>query len=237
MKVHFIIHEAFEGPGAFSTWVKENNYVASSTKVYLGESLPSNCQFIDVLIVLGGPQCPETSEQDCHYFKKDEEVSFIRSCINSGKAVVGVCLGAQLIGEALGAVFEKSPNKEIGFFPIVLTKDGAEHPKLEHFNQREVVGHWHNDMPGLTPTSKILASSVGCPRQIVEYSNLVYGFQCHLEFTSELITELIENSHDEFDIVDSQKYVQKPEYIAASDCYSMNSLLMNFMNKLVISYQ
>ena len=236
MKVHFIIHEAYEGPGAFLTWIKERNYVASSTNVYLGESLPSEHKAIDLLIILGGPQCPETTEQECHYFKADEEISFIRGCIESGKAVVGVCLGAQLIGEALGGKFERSPNKEIGYFPIELTEHGVEHPKLSHFNSNEIVGHWHIDMPGLTLTSKVLATSKGCPQQIVEYSNLVYGFQCHLEFTPESITDLIEISTDEFDYINSHNYIQKSGYIASYNSYHMNSLLFEFLDKLVDAY-
>jgi len=37
------------------------------------------------------------------------------------------------------------------------------------------VGHWHNDMPGLTAECMVLATSEKCPRQIVEYGPVVYG--------------------------------------------------------------
>jgi len=236
MRVHFIIHEAYEGPGALLNWVKDNNHVMSSTRIYLNELLPSNIEFIDLLIVLGGPQCPGTTEQECHYFNVEKEVSLIRACIESEKVVFGVCLGAQLIGEALGAKFEKSPNKEIGYFPIKLTEFAGKHSKIAHFNSNEVVGHWHNDMPGLTPTSKVLATSEGCPRQIVEYSNLVYGFQCHLEFTPESVAELVSVSVDEFSDIDNHPYIQNPEYIIDSSSLHMNSLLFEFMDKLMIEY-
>lgn len=49
-------------------------------------------------------------------------------------------------------------------------------------------------MPGLTPEAKIIAYSEGCPRQIIEYSKLVYGFQCHMEFNREVIELLIASS-------------------------------------------
>jgi len=236
MKIHFIIHEAFEGPGAFLTWANERNYTVSSSKVYLEESLPIDSESIDILVVLGGPQCPDTKQEECHYFSAKEEVAFILSCIESNKAVVGVCLGAQLIGEALGARFEKSPYKEIGYFPIELTMHAAESQKFSHFKDCELVGHWHNDMPGLTQTSKVLATSEGCPRQIVEYSSRVYGFQCHLEFTLESITELIDVSIDEFNDIENQNYQQSPEYILAQSSVPMNSLLYKFMDKLVDEY-
>jgi GMP synthase (glutamine-hydrolysing) len=236
MKVHFIIHESYEGPGALLRWAEERSYIISSTKIYLAETLPSDDNDIDLLIVLGGPQSPETKVEECNYFKADEEISFIRDCIESGKAVLGVCLGAQLIGEALGAKFEQSPKKEIGYFPVALTEAGKKQPNLSHFNRVETVGHWHSDMPGLTPTSKVLATSTGCPRQIIEYSSWVYGFQCHLEFTVDSLAELIAVSHDEFEPTGHHKYIQDPKGIIANSHLPMNELLFEFMDKLVLSY-
>jgi len=237
MKVHFIVHESYEGPGAFMVWAQDRNYEISSTRIYLHETLPEDNKLIDLLIVLGGPQCPATTESECNYFKVTEEIAFIRGCIENNKAVVGICLGAQLIGEALGAKFEKSPNKEIGYFPIELTSFGIESLKFNHFKRKEVVGHWHNDMPGLTSTSKILATSSGCPRQIIEYSNLVYGFQCHLEFTAETIDALIASDLEELNGMSNNNFIQKSEYIAAHSTLHMNSLLIGFMDKLVDEYK
>lgn len=236
MQVHFIIHESYEGPGALLSWAQGLNYTISSSKIYLGEALPADISAIDLLIILGGPQSPATTEQACHYFRADNEIAFIRDCIEDGKAVVGVCLGAQLIGEALGATFEKSPEKEIGYFPIILSDSGRQNHKLSHFNDVEVVGHWHNDMPGLTSTSKVLATSAGCPRQIVEYASLVYGFQCHLEFNRESLTDLIAVSADEFDDIGHHNYVQNPESIITNSNLAMNTLLLKFMDNLVLSY-
>jgi GMP synthase (glutamine-hydrolysing) len=59
--------------------------------------------------------------------------------------------GAQLIGEALGARFAHSPEKEIGKFPIFMTAESEQNPLFSHFGNKLDVGHWHNDMPGLTP--------------------------------------------------------------------------------------
>lgn len=64
--------------------------------------------------------------------------------------MVGICLGSQLIGEALGAKVCQSPEKEIGHYPIALTEAGQQHPLFSHFGSPLTVGHWHNDMPWLT---------------------------------------------------------------------------------------
>ena len=183
MHVHFVVHEAFEAPGAFERWAKDRGHCIGYSRVYLGDSLPDSVEKIDLLVVMGGPQSPATSREDCPHFDAAAEKSLIAACVAGRKAVVGVCLGAQMIGDALGAGFSHSPEKEIGKFPIVLTDSGRRNEKFSHFGPVLEVGHWHNDMPGLTSDATIIATSEGCPRQIVEYTNLVYGFQCHMEFT------------------------------------------------------
>lgn len=237
MHIHFIIHEIFEGPGAFLTWAETNGHEVSYSRVYEQEQLPDKIDGIDLLIILGGPQDPNTTKEMCQHFDSAAEISVIKKCIEANKAVVGVCLGAQLIGEALGASYENSPEKEIGAFPITITKEGRKNELFSHFNTTSTVGHWHNDMPGLTDESKILAFSEGCPRQIVEYSDLVYGFQCHMEFTKELIELLIQYSKQELDNHQNNRFVQSPEQLRKNDYTSMNNQLYSFLSKLNNLYQ
>ncbi|TJY37782.1 glutamine amidotransferase-related protein [Pontimicrobium aquaticum] len=236
VKIHFIIHEVFEGPGAFNNWAITRGCEVSCTRIYNNEKLPQSIDTLDLLVVLGGPQCPTTKKTECSYFDSQSEIAFIKKCINTGKAVLGVCLGAQLIGEALGAPFEKSPNPEIGVFPIVKTEEGKQNEKFSHFPEEVTVGHWHNDMPGLTDNSKIIAFSDGCPRQIVEYSELVYGFQCHLEFNNESIESIISNSTEELKSLEGNKHIQNPKQLMAHDYQEMNNLLFIFLDKLTCQY-
>ncbi len=236
MNIHFVQHEVFEAPGAYLEWAKERKHNITFSKIYQSQSLPDTADHIDLLIVMGGPQSPDTTKKECPYFNAQAEKSLIQKAVNSGKAVVGVCLGAQLIGEALGAAYGHSPEKEIGVFPIQLTADGWKDEKINHFGSTLPVGHWHNDMPGLTPQSKVLATSTGCPRQIVAYGDLVYGFQCHMELTPEVVELLIAEEADFLINNTKYKYVQKPDEIRSYDFSEMNKKLFQFLDKLAADY-
>ena len=237
MQVHFVVHEAFEAPGAYEQWVAARGYQAGYSRVYLGEPLPPSAADIDLLIVMGGPQSPATTTADCPHFDAAAEQQLIARCITAGKAVVGVCLGSQLIGEALGAAHGHSPEKEIGKFPITLTEAGRLHPLLAHFGEQLAVGHWHNDMPGLTPDARILAYSAGCPRQIIEYAPLAYGFQCHMEFTPEVVEGLITAEAHAFPQLTERRFVQQPDVLRQQDFSEMNTKLFGFLDRLVQAYQ
>ncbi len=233
MNVHFIVHESFEAPGAYETWVRERGHLASHSRVYLHEPLPASPDRIDLLVIMGGPQSPSTTLAECPHFDAAAECRLIQQCIEAGKAVVGVCLGAQLIGAALGAPVERSPEKEIGQFPITLTALGKADPKLAHFGDTVAVGHWHSDMPGLTEQARILAFSEGCPRQIIAYGDLVYGFQCHMEFTPEVVELLIAASAQELPTLAHHRFVQQPEALRANAYGEMNRLLFGFLDRLM----
>jgi GMP synthase (glutamine-hydrolysing) len=235
--IHFVVHESFEAPGAFETWVRDRGHSAGHSRVYLHESLPQSADGIDLLVVMGGPQSPDTTKEECPHFDAAAEKALIAKCVAASKAVFGACLGAQLIGEALGAKFEQSPEKEIGKFPITLTREGLRNDKFAHFDESCEAGHWHNDMPGLMRGSKVIAYSAGCPRQIVEYSNLVYGFQCHMEFNRDVIELLITHFEHDLRRLASHKYVQQPMELRNNDYDAMNTKLFVFLDKLMRDYQ
>ena len=230
------MHESFEAPGAIETWAKRRKHEITYTRLYDKNTLPQNVDDIDFLIVMGGPQSPATTKEECHYFDANKEIKFIKKAIKDGKLALGICLGAQLIGEALGAKFGHSPNKEIGVFGLTLTADANDDPVFSKFPKKFLVGHWHGDMPGLASESRILASSKGCPRQIVRYSPKVYGFQCHFEFTKASIEGMIRYCGHELKEGKNLPYVQSKEELRKQDYDSMNKLLFTFLDYMKNTY-
>lgn len=233
MRVHFVIHESFESAGAYLPWAKERGYAISWSRVYAGESVPANADGFDMLVVFGGPQSPRTTLAECSYFDSQAEQHLINQSIAARKIVVGICLGSQLIGEALGAKVCQSPEKEIGHYPITLTEAGKAHPLIAHLGSPMVVGHWHNDMPGLTEQATVLATSEGCPRQIVQYGNFVYGFQCHMEFTAEAVEGLIQHSEQELSEAKGKPFIRSVTEMRAWNYQQMNEKLWQFLDLLV----
>ena len=99
MRAHFLQHVPFEGLGSIESWLHANGYQISATRLFDSEALPSLDE-IDLLIAMGGPMSVN-DEQEYPWLTTEKE--FVRDAIHSGKPVLGICLGAQLIAAALGA--------------------------------------------------------------------------------------------------------------------------------------
>ena len=234
MKVHFVLHETFEVPGAYLKWAQERGHQVTTTKVYENETLPESVDDIDFLIVMGGPQSPDEDREAFPYYDPQAEIQLIQKAIKADRYIVGVCLGAQLLSVAYGAEYEHSPEREIGVFPITLTEAGLKDEYVKVLGPALITGHWHGDMPGLTEDAVVLATSQGCPRQIIRFSYKHYAFQAHLEFDPEAVELLI--AADVEDVIEEQSskltFVQNPQVIRAYDYREMNAKLYAFLDSL-----
>lgn len=236
MNIHFVMHEEFEAPGAIEIWADINRLKKTYTRLYKYDKFPDQIDHLDLIVIMGGPQSPDSSKVEYPYFDAAKEMEWLKKLIDQDKAVLGICLGAQLIGGALGARFEHSPQREIGVFEISLTEAGRKDPFFSRLQDEFTVGHWHGDMPGLTEESEVLAYSDGCPRQIVRYTPKIYGFQCHMEFTKESIKGMIANCKDDLKYHDKQPFVESPEELRRHDFDQMNQYLFDFLDYLMCLY-
>ena len=234
MRVHFVLHETFELPGAYLKWAQERDHQVTTTKVYEKELLPKTIDGIDFLIVMGGPQSPDEDRENFPYYDPKAEIELIQKAMKADCYIVGVCLGAQLLSVAYGAEYEHSPEREIGVYPITFTEAGLKDEHVKVLGPTLNTGHWHGDMPGLTEDAIVLATSRGCPRQIIRFSPKHYAFQAHLEFDPEAVELLIAADGEEVLEEQSKKltYVQKPEVIRAYDYQEMNAKLYAFLDSL-----
>lgn len=226
MNILCIEHAEFERLGSIETWATQRKHTIHQVNPYRGEALPDS-NTVDFLIVMGGPQS-SLKLAKAPYLK--DEIKFIEKVIKKNKPIIGVCLGAQLIGEALGAKAERSPHREIGMHLVELLDEAKTDPIFKQFPSKFEVMHWHNDMPGIPEGAVLLAKSEGCPRQIFRYGDRVYAFQCHFEFTCELIETMLENCKRDLDT--SEKYIQSAKTMLAADYSDGNRKLEVVLNYL-----
>jgi GMP synthase-like glutamine amidotransferase len=201
MRVHVLQHLPFEDLGNIAPILKARGAQVSYTHFFENPQLPPPDGF-DLIIIMGGSMSAN-DEQQLPWLKLEKQ--FIRDAIGRDIAVLGVCLGAQLIANALGARVFRNPHKEIGWFPIrrVPAPDG-------HFSlpQECTAFHWHGETFDLPEGSVKLAESDACANQAFQIKRNVIGLQFHLETTHYNAHALVDNFRDEL--------VQAP-YIQSED--------------------
>lgn len=202
MRLHFLQHVPFEGLGCIETWAENSGIHVSCTRLFLDEPLPSQNEF-DLLVVMGGPM---NIFEDALYPWLTREKIFIEKAVRAGRHVMGICLGAQLIANILGADVYPNKYKEIGWFPIRRSGETG-HVFQNIFPEQIKVLHWHGDTFDLPDQSIPLASSEACRNQGFIYKEKVIALQFHLESTRESLQDLIAHCGDE--IVDAP-FVQSP---------------------------
>lgn len=232
MRIQIVQHESFEAPAAYLAWAQARGHDVRICHLWEGDSLPQGTEGFDLLLVMGGPQSPATTTAECPYFDAPAEEELVRTARDAGKAVVGVCLGAQIMADALGAGFAHSPEREVGVVEATLTPEGRRDALLAGFPAHFATGSWHGDMPGLTKNAVVLAESVGCPRQIVRFGRLTYAFQCHMEFDAPTVQALVDNNPADVAQAGELPFVQDAPTMLAYDYDSMHALLWDFLDRL-----
>jgi len=222
MKVHCIQHVEFETPGTIVEWMEIRKHSLSNTLLYRNENFPRMDNF-DLLIIMGGPM-------NIYEYKKypwlREEKAFIEEAISEGKAVLGICLGAQLIADVLKAEVFKNNYKEIGWFPVFTVKpEVSETSLLKSFPEKFIAFHWHGDTFSLPEGAKQLFASEACKNQGFIYRNRVIGLQFHLEMNNMTIRNVIGNCRDE--LIEG-KYIQNEEKMMDKDSLLIESKVLMF---------
>jgi GMP synthase-like glutamine amidotransferase len=203
MRAHYLQHAPFEDLGSIGPWLESAGYRVTVTKFYRSTSVPSPDQF-DLLVILGGPMSVNDEER-FPWLRLEKQ--FIRQTIESGKAVLGVCLGAQLIASALGETVYPNRRKEIGWFPVQGIP--CEHEGIFCFPPVIDVFHWHGETFDLPEGAVLLATSEGCENQAFQVGHKVIGLQFHLETTPESARAIVTNCRGE---ILPSKFVQ-PETV------------------------
>ncbi|AEH46055.1 glutamine amidotransferase class-I [Thermodesulfatator indicus DSM 15286] len=209
-RLHYIQHVPFETPGVILDWAHSRSFEITHTKVFLDEPFPSALDF-DFLVLMGGPMSVHDEDQ---FQWLSEEKAFLRNIIGEDEErikILGICLGAQLLAEALGAEVYPNHYKEIGWFPVELTPEAKGLRLFRDWPHSLEVFHWHGETFSLPPEAIHLARSEACENQAFLYEDRILALQFHLEVTPDLVAGLLENSAE--DLEPGGPYVQDPDTI------------------------
>lgn len=184
MRVHWLQHVGFETLGCIEPALTRDGHAVTCTRLYAGESLPAPDDF-DALIVMGGPM--NVHEHDAHPWLIAEK-AFIAAAIAAGKRALGICLGAQLLADVLGAAVTRNEVQEIGWFDVQLDEAGRDSPLFAGFPARFSAFHWHGDRFAIPPGAAGLMRSEACAHQAFALRTasgaVVAAVQFHLEVTA-----------------------------------------------------
>lgn len=212
MRVHYLQHVPYEGIGAIGDWARARGYALTRTEFFRPRHELPKPEDLDLLVVMGGPM---NIYEEGRYPWLATEKSFMASVIDARKAVLGICLGAQLLADVLGGAVAKGEHREIGWYPVELTEAGQALPVFAGFPRSFPVLHWHGDTFAIPPGAAHAASSAACINQAFAYDGgRVAGLQFHLEETPDSLAELVENAGHE---LEEGPWVSGPAQLLAPD--------------------
>ncbi len=204
MNIHCFQHSPSEGLGEIEPWARKKGHRVASTQWHVGETAPKLAE-VDWLMVMGGPM--NIYEHRTHPWLEPEK-RFLAEAIRANKTILGICLGAQLIADALGGKVFQNAEVEIGWSPVRFLPEAARCKLFAGFPSELTPLHWHGDTFSLPPGATNVAESDGCTRQAFFSGDRIVGLQFHLEVGACEVARFLEAEPGESESLGTGRRIQ-----------------------------
>jgi GMP synthase-like glutamine amidotransferase len=163
-------------------------------------------------------------DEEAHPWLEGEK-RLIEAVIDAGRPVLGICLGAQLLADVLGARIYRGSHREIGWFEVRATRDAAADPVGGCLPDAFETFLWHGDSFDLPDGAVHLAGSAAFAHQAFRWRR-VLALQFHLEVRPDWVQRIA--GRDAAQLLPMQ-HVQPVEQILArpESLYRANNAVMD----------
>jgi GMP synthase-like glutamine amidotransferase len=196
MKFSVFQHAGFEHAGILRDFMREESIDFDVAALDEGDGVPALDPY-DGLIILGGPMGP--LDYDAHPWLLDETASIREAVVERALPTLGICLGHQLLAQALGGTLALPGHTEVGVVDITLNEVGRRDPLFAGWQNTAPGLQWHEwQVKELPPGAVPLAKSAACPIQAMRAAPRAWGVQFHIEAYDGIIDEwLAPQGHEE----------------------------------------
>lgn len=170
--------------GAMTPALTEAGVSLDVRQAWQGAPVPQADDGYAGLIVLGGEQSA-LDDADSPWLPHVARLT--RQFGEADKAVLGICLGAQLVARGAGAANILGRPIEFGWHYVRPTAAGRHDPVIAALGAGAPVFHWHTDTVTLPTHAEWLAESDLTEIQAFRIGRATYGIQFHFEADRALV--------------------------------------------------